>query len=274
MKYVPCAETDEAKKKSYQRFIYEPMMEIHGDDEKNLLELRPDPSLALHFSDRQKLQTDEYTFEPEGVYTTKNSGVIVSACIDVPDITKEMLNWFMIWHQIDPLRYAIWDPEDHYNVTLTDEDRARYLNDDIPLVERIWGTTSSVLESMNGEKPEKIDIDFYQPSKLGYDDSLIGTDYCQSMVCSYSMNRLGPIGIPVTMTEILRKGPNGTNVWVSHWWIGCGVENGKDIIKPIPGIVARKVAHLLVHNHKEITHLNKILPKLYKEYGSLPLTSE
>ena len=274
MKFVPCAETENAKAKSYQKYIYEPMVEIHGEDEKHLLELRPDPSKALRFSERRKLQTAEYEFEPEGIYITADSGVIVSGCIDVPNITGDMLNWFMIWHQLDPLRYAVWNPEDHYNVTLTEKDRGRYLDESIPMIERIWGTTSSVLESMNGEKPQPIDIHFYQPSKLGYRDDLIGTETCRSMVCSYSMNRFGPVGIPVTMTEVLRKGAAGTNVWVSHWWVGCGVENGKDIIKHIPGIAAKKVAALLVHNHKEITHLNKILPRLYEEYGSKPLTAE
>ena len=39
-------------------------------------------------------------------------------------------------------------------------------------------------------------------------------------------------------------------------------------------IAAKKVASLLVHNHKEVTHLNKILPKLYAEYGSKSLTAE
>ena len=274
MKYVPIAETNDAKSKSYHKYIYEPMMEIRGNDEKQLLELRPDPSKALCFSDRSKIQTAEYNYEPEGIYITKDSGIIVSGCIDVPDITKEMLDWFMIWHQLDPLRYAIWNPEDHYNVGLTQKDRDRFLDESIPISERIWDTTSSVLESMNGEKTEPIDIHFNQPSELGFRDDLIGTEYCQSMVCSYSVNRVGLFLIPVTMAEVMRKGPKGTNVWVSHWWIGCGVENGKDIKKRIPGIAAKKVASLLVHNHKEVTHLNKILPKLYAEYGSKSLTAE
>lgn len=56
MKYVPIAETNDAKSKSYHKYIYEPMMEIRGNDEKQLLELRPDPSKALRFSDRGKIQ--------------------------------------------------------------------------------------------------------------------------------------------------------------------------------------------------------------------------
>jgi len=274
MKFVPVIEKEESKSKSYYKYVNEPLHEIRGEEEKKYLNLRPDPSLALRFGDRAKLQTSEYEFEPEGVYITKDSGIIISTCVEVPDLTEEMLDWFSIWHQLDPLRYAIWNPEDHYDVKISEEDRKRFLDDSIPIKERAWGTTCQVYESMNGDQPELIDINFYQPSKLGFKDELVGTETCKSMVCSYGLMKAGPFGlfsIPVTMAEIVRKGPNGTNVWIGHWWIGCGIKDGQDFVKWVPSFAATKVAPLIVHNHKEIEHLNKILPKLYNEYRDKPL---
>ena len=68
-----------------------------------------------------------------------NGTIFVSAITPIPRITGEMLEWWMIWHQLDPLRYALWNPEDHYDVRVSDEDRAQILNTNIPIRQRMWG---------------------------------------------------------------------------------------------------------------------------------------
>ena len=75
-----------------------------------------DPSLPPAFADRSIIQTEKYTPVPEGVYIMNNGTIFVSAITPIPRITGEMLEWWMIWHQLDPLRYALWNPEDHYDV--------------------------------------------------------------------------------------------------------------------------------------------------------------
>jgi len=89
MKFVPIVEKEESKSKSYYKYFKEPLQEIKGEEEKKLLNLRPDPSLALHFGDRAKLQALEHVYEPEGIYVTKDTGIIVSTCIEVPNNTKK-----------------------------------------------------------------------------------------------------------------------------------------------------------------------------------------
>ncbi|WP_455645278.1 DAPG hydrolase family protein [Methanosphaera sp.] len=84
----------------------------------------------------------------------------------------------MVWHPLDPLRYAIWNPEDHHGITISDEDRIRLTDSSIPLNERLWSTCHYVLESMNGGKPQEIDIPFVNPSEYGFDIS----NYVQILV--------------------------------------------------------------------------------------------
>ncbi|MBR2560809.1 MAG: hypothetical protein IKE31_01530 [Eubacterium sp.] len=272
MKFVPVREAD--KKKSYYSYICEPW--IPSAQEIARLTGKVDQNKTLEFADRRNCFRPDFVPEPPGCYDLKTGGIVISSTVPVPDITKEMMDWWMVWHQFDPLRYALWDPQDHYNVSITPEVRAQLLDDSIPMERRLWNAPCTVLESFNGEKPEINVIRFCDPAKVGYDESLIGTDECLSMICSQDIVKKGPLTIPTAMTEILRKGPDGTNIWVAHWWMGAVCTGGQDITKKIRmKFMVKKIAKtLIVHNQIEMTHLNKILPELYKAYGNLPMETE
>lgn len=185
-------------------------------------------------------------------------------------MTGEMLEWWMLWHQLDPLRYALWNPEDHYNVQVTSEDRARMLNERIPIRERLWGTSSMVTESMNGEKPMPGTLHFTEPGKVGLQNELVGTDSCQAIVVANNILKIGPFQYPIFMCEWLRKNDRGKNDWVVAAWMGHGVKDGRDISVRLPLFLRKKLAAgmpsmFLVHNYKEVAHLNRILPALYAE---------
>ncbi len=272
MKIVPIKEKD--KQKSYYSFLCEP--EIPSGAEIAKLTGTVDPNKTLEFADRHKIFDPDFVPEPPGCYDLKTGGLVVSSCVPVPDITKEMMDWWMVWHQFDALRYALWDPQDHYDVSITPEVRNQLLDADIPIGERIWNAPCQVLESFNGEKPEINVIRFCNPAKVGYDESIVGTDECQSILCTLDTVKKGPATFPVVMTEILRKGPDGTNIWVAHWWLGAIVEDGKDKTKKLfVRPLLRKIAKaLIVHNQIEMKHLNKVLPKLYEAYKDTPLEAE
>ncbi len=272
MKLVPITEKD--KKKSYYSYFCAP--EIPSDAEIAKLMGKPDQSQVLEFADRHRMFLPGHVPEAPGCYDLKTGGIVISSYVPVPDITKEMMDWWMVWHQFDPLRYALWDPQDHYDVSVTPEVRAQLLDDSIPMGQRVWDAPCRVLESFNGEKPEVNVIRFCKPSKAGYDESLIGSDDCLSMICALDMVKKGPFTIPVTMTEILRKGPDGTNIWVAHWWMGATVENGRDVTVKIPvkPMIKKFASPLIVHNQIEMKHLNKVLPKLYAAYKDVPLEAE
>ncbi len=267
MKTVPLYEG--AEKKSYYKFL----SEIDHPGEEEVLKaksLRGDPALAPAFSDRAIVQTDAYIPVPEGVYFLQDGTIFISAVTPAPDLTGEMMDWWMIWHQLDPLRYALWNPEDHYNVSVSEKDRQRILDQSLSVRERGWGITSNILESMNGEKPMHGSLYFEEPAKVGLRNDLIGTDACQFILVANNFMKIGPVKYPVFMCEMVRKNKEGTNEWVTAAWMGHGVKEGKDVTFRLPLFLRKKMADgmpsmFLVHNHKEIAHLNKILPALYAE---------
>ena len=139
------------------------------------------PKDVLRIQDRARL------FEPgyhacEFGYWTLEDGTATTACLtDMPGVTAEMFDWWFAWHPLDRLRYAIWDPEDHFDVQLEDHSLSRDKSN--TLAERNWGSVHHVWEDI-GLGFDLLEIRFHKPSDLGYDMDRIGTDACSTIVCS------------------------------------------------------------------------------------------
>lgn len=255
-----------AEKKSYYKYMDEEVWIPDAAVIKTLRQ-RGEDSRVLEFDDRCKIMDDNFIPEAPAVYYSKDGGLVVSSVVETPDITKEMAEWWFAWHPLDPLRYAIWDPQDHHGITISDEGRKKLLDSSIPMGQRIWDVPNHVKESFNGEKPADLTINFQNPLLFGYEREKLGTDNCLAIICMNDTLKKGPINVPVFATEILRKGPNGKNIWVSHWWIGCGFKDNQVYKKKVPfrKMVFQYSSGLVVHNKIEMTHLNKILPSVYAE---------
>lgn len=262
-----------AKSQPYYDYINVPLGLPTGEAVKKARLFRGAPTAALDFKERATVQDPDFKIRPQATYLCDDGSIYLSSSTPTPDLTGEMLDWWMIWHQLEPLRYALWNPEDHYNVELSDEDRQHFIKSDLPYVQRIWNTASVVTESFNGEKPTRSALHFVEPSLVGLDDALIGTDGSLSMIVANNTIKLGPITIPIFMVEDVRKGSNGKNVWNVNAWIGHGYKNGQPVSVRLPmrNKIAEQVGMLIVHSNKEITHLNTILPGLYKEFSDQPL---
>lgn len=261
---------DKLTSKSYYRFFNHPSLEAVSDEKIQSLIGHPQPAAqGLEFSDRAQIQDPDYQPEKSGYYLLESGGILFSCTTKTPQLTGDMINWWFLWHQFDQLRYALWNPEDHKDIKIVPENLRRFMDPSIPFDQRLWGTDSYPTESMNGEdQASEIDIKFSDPATQGYDDHKLGTPSSQAMVAAPGMQNHGGVQVPVMMTEELRQGADGQNIWVARWWLGYGIKDGHDYSVAIPHReeVAKKGAMLVVHSRKEMTHLNKVLPLLYKEY--------
>lgn len=267
----PVTIEDNLKQRDYYKYFNSPaLQEVTSSEIDKLIGQAKPVELGLEFADRARLQDGDYQPEPSGYYLLKNGGILFSCTTETPNLTGEMINWWFLWHQFDRLRYALWNPEDHKNIRIVPQNLNRFMDESIPFAQRLWGTDSYPTESMNGETGgQEIDIKFSDPASQGYDDNKLGSPSSQAMVVAPGMQEHDGHQVPILMTEELRQGPDGQNVWAARWWLGCGVKDGHDYTVDIPNraAVAKKGAMLVVHSRKEMTHLNKVLPLLYKEYG-------
>jgi len=151
MAKVPVAE--DAKTRSYYKYFEDPAWEIANltpEQLKFVAGCKGTEEEALSIHDRNQLLEPNVTApEKMGYFPLKEGGLLVAGNIPMPDVTPEMLYWWFGWHGLEPLRYAIWDPDDHFNVTINDEGRRRALDPSIPMEEKTWGATHTVLESKN-----------------------------------------------------------------------------------------------------------------------------
>ena len=266
MAFVPVAE--DAKTKSYYKYYEQGIASPTAEQLAMVDASKGTVEECLEIEDRNKMLEPGTTLpEKLGYYPTKDGGLLVAGNIPMPDVTADMLYWWFAWHGLEPLRYAIWDPEDHFDVQINEEGRRRALDPSVPMEEKAWGATHTVQESIGGP-PSEIVIMFQNPADMGFDMSKIGTEGCEFMVTANAL--LGPMKMPVVMTEVAKK-IDGEMTFQARFWVGYHIIDGEakclvPAAKVIPEAECDMIAKgLLAHNIKEFSNLNKVLPKVYAE---------
>ena len=196
-----------------------------------------------------------------GLFTLKKGGFQVANKTEFKGCTGEMLQWWFGWHAVDPLRYAIWDPYDHYGLEISEKDKAYILDPNTSIPDKSRGVTHTVLESLAaGTKPDKIVIHFDDPAVLGFDKEKIFTDSCSFFVCAHA--ELGPMN--VIMMHMARDTETGCELR-SRFWMGYTKEGKVKLPFFLKPIVKKKMVALLGHNFAEYANLAAILPEVYAQ---------
>lgn len=222
---------------------------------------------GLNIHERNKLFDPRYLPDEKGIFPTADGGKLVSNNTYFKDTTGEMMQWWFAWHGLDPLRYAIWDPYDHYGLEASFEDKKKMANPNLPLREKCCNVLHVVEESLvMGEPPATLFLNFKDPKDVGYDAEQIGTESCSFMVCA-NVEIQSPMGrIPIFMTHMTRDLKDGCELR-SRFWMGYNIIDSKaEYLMPggmeFPMEMAKQ---LLGHNFNEFTNLAEILPDVYKE---------
>lgn len=194
-------------------------------------------------------------FEAEVGYCSMDDGTVYIANVTkMPGVTAEMIEWWFAWHGLDPLRYKIWNRDDHFDLQTTK--RERLLDSSIPVKEKIWGVSHTVVED-TGFGAETIEINFENPSDIFSKDKL--EEYnVKSLICGN--------GTTALMCHIVHETEDGIELR-SRFWIGYIVKDGKVVrVIPedakVPGEVGKRLA---LHCIKEYTNLASFLPNIYIE---------
>ncbi len=263
MSKVPVSNQD--RQKSYFKYYLNDLAPVPPGSEERINRGPLDNSSALRIEDRNDLFKPGYLAEEAGVWQLEDGTVVVANHSFFPGVTGEMFDWWFTWHPIDRLRYAIWNPEDHYDSKL--EDPAKALDISIPVRERNWDAVHYVWEDI-GAGSDLIRISFKRPAAMGYDESQIGTEACSSLICANGItygNEHRP-DAPAVMTHFLRPVEDGSELR-SRFWFGWHIIDGKPV-KLVPDGIKIPVevgTALLAHNIKEYTNLGVILPQIYAE---------
>lgn len=250
--------SQEEKNLAYYKYFEQDLAPIPAE-KLALLESMPTQT-CISFNDKDLFLAGKDTAFCQVGYGINADGIgFVCNETYMPGVTGEMLDWWFPWHSVgSDLRYKIWDPEDHYFATA---DRVDYVcNPNVPMNEKTWGVTHYIMEDV-GPGPELLQLRFMAPADFGFDQSLIGTEKCQSLVCAAGLSS-------VSASMVHKWYPYESGVmFCSRFWIGYGYIDGKmqrglPEGARIPDMIPKG---LYAHNIKEFSNLAAILPSLYAE---------
>lgn len=255
--------SDEARAKPYFKYYEMGIADLTAEQHAFVEQSKRSPKDALSPTQRNKLITEGVWPKESGYYPLEEGGMLVAVNIPMPDVTADMLYWWFAWHGLEPFRYTIWDPDDHYDVQIDDKGRALALDPSVPMEQKTWGATHVVMEAMGGP-PDEITIMFHNPADLGFDPALIGTETCEFLVAANCL--LAPYNTPSHMVECAKK-VDGVMTYMCRFWVGYHAIDGqgKCLLPPGVSIPEEAVKGMVGHCIKEFSHLAKILPSLYAE---------
>ncbi|MCD7866567.1 MAG: phloretin hydrolase [Clostridiales bacterium] len=256
-----------AENRTYYKYYLKEFAKLPADKTEFLKNPVGRQEDGLNIHERNKLFDPGYLPDEKGIFPTADGGKLVANNTQFPGVTGEMMQWWFAWHGLDPLRYAIWDPYDHYGLDISYEDRAKLLDPTLSLREKCCDIQHVVKESLvMGDAPATLFLDFKKPEDMGYDALKIGTDACSFFVVA-NVGIESPMGrVPIVMTHMTRDTEYGCELR-SRFWMGYNIINGEaKYLMPGGMEFPIEMAHqLLGHNFNEFTNLSEILASVYED---------
>jgi phloretin hydrolase len=254
------------KQKSYYKYFLQPMAPGSQELYDKIKEGPLHNSTANRIHDRNELFEHGCMPGEFGYWLLEDGTAMIANRTYFPGTTAEMFDWWFAWHPIDRLRYAIWDHDEHYDVYL--DDPAKALDMSLSLRERHWNSVHNIWEDIGLGQIDLLRIHFRRPGDMGYDESKIGIEFCNALVCAncWVVGSSEIPDTPVVMTHFLRPVTGGSELR-SRFWFGWQIIDGQPArLMPAGAAIPEFVpVALLNHNVKEFANLAAILPKVYAE---------
>ncbi len=221
------------------------------------------------------LLADGYLAAENGFHHFPDGSAYAAVLTPMPAVTVEMINWWFWWHAKDAVRYQIWYPEMHFNIS--SDFQGFYDDESKSYSKRLHLSTHLVTEDI-GTGKEEIVINFMSPADFGFDPSRLKGDDDETIICA-------EVGAPdkrvwhTRMCHSVRKVDEGVEMR-SRFWIGRNVKRmdpfaqnllnavlNKPFVKRslIPKNIGR---HMFHHCTQEYSNLASILPKVFESASS------
>ena len=265
--------TADEKAKPYSKYYYRPHAGASPELAPLLEDHEPmDAGEALPIELMSDLLKPGYLPGETGYCTFPNGGAQVAARHPMPGVTPEMVNWWFAWHGLESLRYMLWSPKDHFAVDMTDEDRAKVLDPDRPLVLKFQGITHHVYEDIGGGADD-LWITFMTPEDFGFDMSRWKAPNVATLVAANVRIKASgapddaPL-LPVAMCHFIRELPHGEGIeFRTRFWMGWQIVDKKPQFSLPPGVKIPEAvpSGLFEHCILEYSNLRVLLPEIYAE---------
>ena len=252
--------TEREKQRDYVKYLEWPMKAPDPVQLEKTLK-RIDPKDALRLENINDM-LDENRPGDFGWCIFDDGSSYIASVTQMPGVTLEMIEWWFCWHGMESLRYAIWDPRDHYRISQIRNHTKRRLNKELPLIERIYGTSDYVYEDNGAPEPWIGQISFHDPAEFGIDKEKLASQRA-TMICA-NTNIVGEIMPRSTFLHYARETEDGIELR-SYFWPGWFFAGGKLVRNPEAAVSEARCIGLANHCPNEYTRLADILPRVFAE---------
>lgn len=253
----------------YAKYFTEQMAEPNPQLMADLLKGPMDAGLAIYPEDAAKLLEPGYVNGETGYCILDNGAGYLAVNNKFPGATLDMIKWWFAWHPLEQARYRIWNPYCHQSVAVSDQDREKILNPNLPVEEKIADVVHFVMEDIGGGM-EDVVIHFRPTEELGFSKEDLAEQHAY-IIGGYGLteNRAHPTGkTPAIMMHYYRETTEGIESR-TRFWLGYRIIKGNPVCVLPKGIKVPEIVPmgLAFHNVEEFSHLASFLPQLYKELG-------
>lgn len=243
----------DALKLPYAKYLNAPMAKIDETNAARMVEIDPNDATTVY--DRSDILKPGY-LKTEMGYTIMPDGTgFMANTLKMPGVTTEMLHWWFAWHGLNPVRYMIWDPGDHYDVKVI-KGTDQLKDDKLTYAQRLYGVVHRVTEDI-GFGAQPLDIYFTDPAKLGYDKQLLKDSKTEIVAAANGDTLMLHSARPIDGGVELR----------SRFWIGWNIDlktmQPRNTLKDGEKIDIEFPHKLGLHSIKEMTQLAAILPDVF-----------
>lgn len=211
---------------------------------------------ATAFGDKDSILTDKELQTEVGFAKMPTGDYLVSMVCPMPEVTKEMIDWWFWWHPQKSERYRMWYPKEHFAVLYPLRDRRYFESESFVSFHQ---NTQYPIEKI-GSLPMPLSIDFKTAQNFGFSEEKIKEGKAGTIVCG-TVGAFFGIVKHTQMAHIFFEYEEGLTL-VSRFWIGEKLRN--PVLRKI--FLNEKIARdMAVHCYHEYRNLATFLPELYRK---------
>ena len=258
--------TAEERKKTYAKYFYKELAEIPEADLEKVNAGPTDPSRATSIQDRNDLMKPGYLDVETGYTVMPDGSGFAATLVKMPGVTPEMLDWWFNWHPLEGLRYAMWCPVAHTDISVKNPEK-HLDSSGIPLKVRNYGSIHYPVEGFNVRGADRIKIKFFPPEDFGLDMDMFKEPEISRAICANVT--IDALRIPFNAFFHAIREVEGGVEFRSRYWIWQTMKAGRPVkVKlPMPYKMMDMARNNCLHSLTEYNNLASFLPELYQEMG-------
>ncbi|MFI3257215.1 MAG: hypothetical protein R3Y36_02830 [Spirochaetales bacterium] len=240
-----------------KKYINMPNVELTQEIKGKLSQ--PGGITKTNFEDKNDVLLHKNLHTECGYDVMKDGFYLVSMYTAMPNVTKEMIDWWFWWHAQDAERYKAWYPGEHLSISYDKKDKEYFQSKTVPVFKAV---THYPTERV-GPLVAPLSIKFVSPTDFGFSQEIMDENNVATIVC-------GHVGafkdlIPNTeMSHIYFKTDDGLYS-VSRFWLGKRVKN--KLLRKI-FVTEKQAKGMAEHCFIEYGNFVKKIPQMYSEWLS------